>query len=355
MARTPNQEPTEVDFAHSAKHAAASSAPAKKKNPVGTAALIALLVGLLCGVAGGAWYVFTAIASEQQAIQALEERSVPATPEELAKPEAQAPAPEAAPEEAPAPEPEPEPEPERVDNPVDFAVLNETSPDTYAWLYIPNTMINVPILQHPEDDSFYLVHTETGDYNVYGSIFTELANSKDFSDPVTLIYGHNGEAQLRNLHYFEDPEFFAENDTIYIYTPGHILTYKIVSAYRYDNRHILNSFNFDNPEVLQEYFDYVMNPDSLLVNVRTGSLEIAQEGTEEGQVPTDAATAPEGGPTSDTEAAAEGDPAAAGEQPIHLDAATNKIIQLSTCMLDEFHGNSRYIVTGVLVDDQLTR
>ena len=347
MARTPKQEPTEVDFAQTAKHAAAADTQASKKSPVVTAMLIALLVGLLCGVAGGVWYVFTALASEHQAVQTLEERSTPATPEELAKPEVATSEPTATPAEQAATEPEAKPEPELVDNPVDFAALNETSPDAYAWLYIPNTMINVPILQHPDDDAFYLDHTETGDYNVYGSIFTELANNKDFSDPVTLIYGHNGEAQLRNLHYFEDPEFFAENDAMYVYTPGHILTYKIVAAYRYDNRHILNAFDFSNPEVLQEYFDYVTNPDSLLVNVRTGSLDAPEEQpAEDGTAPAAEEASPEG----------EADVVAAvAEEPVHLDATTDKIIQLSTCMLDEFHGNSRYIVTGVLVDDQPTR
>lgn len=199
-----------------------------------------------------------------------------------------------------------------VDNPIDFAQLQKSNTDIYAWLYIPNTGINLPIAQNAFDDSYYLTHNSHREDDPYGAVYTQMANKKDFSDPVTVIYGHDTEGQLKNVHYFEDEKFFQENEKMYVYTTGHIYTYRIISAYKYDNRHILNSFDFTKLDVLQEYFDYILNPDSLLYQVRQGD-------------------------------------------DVTLDASKDKIIQISTCMLDEFHGSSRYIVTGVLVDDQLTR
>lgn len=196
------------------------------------------------------------------------------------------------------------------DSPIDFAALQADNPDIFAWLYIPNTGINLPVLQNPFDDAYYLTHDPDRNEDVYGSVFAQIANARDLTDPVTVLYGHDGEGQLKNLHYFEDEEFFAQNQELYVYIPGHVLTYRIVAAYKYDNRHILNSFDFADPAVLQQYYDSVLNPDSLLLNVREGAT---------------------------------------------LDAAKDRIIQLSTCMLDEFHGSSRYIVTGVLVDDQRTK
>ena len=137
-----------------------------------------------------------------------------------------------------------------------------------------------------------------------------MANARDFSDPVTVIYGHVNSRMFHNLHYFEDADFFNENTEFFIYRPGHILKYKIVSAYQYDSRHILNSFNFADPAVRQEYFNTVCNPDALLKNVREG---------------------------------------------VSLDA-DSKIVQLSTCVLDKSQrSNSRYIVSGVLVNDQETK
>ncbi len=196
------------------------------------------------------------------------------------------------------------------DNPIDFKALQKENIDIYAWLYIPNTGINLPVLQNAFDDSYYLSHDAHREENLLGAVYSQIANKKDFSDPVTVLYGHDGEAQFKNLHYFEDEKFFQENDKMYIYTTGHIYTYRIISAYKSDNRHILNTYDFTKEDVLKGYFESILNPDSLLVNVREG---------------------------------------------VTLDPKKDKIVQMSTCMLDEFHGSSRYIVTGVLIDDQPTK
>lgn len=199
-------------------------------------------------------------------------------------------------------------------NPVDFAPLKVENPDIYAWLTIPNTNINVPILQSTVDDNYYLDHGRDGKANPYGAVFTQSMNKTDFSDPVTVVYAHDSDkgpsVLFHDLHDFEDADFFKKNADMYIYTPGHILTYKVVAAYEYDDRHIMNSFDFSNPQVLQDYYNSVLNPASLRSNVREGA---------------------------------------------SLDASSNKIVQLSTCMLDQWHGPNRYIVTGVLVNDQATR
>lgn len=195
-----------------------------------------------------------------------------------------------------------------VENPIDFASLKERNDDIYAWIYVPNTNVNLPILQSSTDDNLYLDHDEDGNYSIAGALYTQSMNATDFSDPVTVIYGHNmrNGSMFATLHKFEDPDFFEANDTFYVYTPTKILTYRIVSAYQYDNRHILNSFDFSRAEVRESYFTSMADPDSLVKNVRDG---------------------------------------------VALDESS-KIVQLSTCM----HGQDqiRYLVTGVLVDEQGT-
>ena len=55
------------------------------------------------------------------------------------------------------------------------------------------------------------------------------------------------------LHRFRDPKFFEENEYIYVYLPGRKLTYHIFSAYEYDNRHILHSFD-SNMDLNDEHY-----------------------------------------------------------------------------------------------------
>lgn len=197
-----------------------------------------------------------------------------------------------------------------IENPIDFETLQAENPDIYAWIYLPGTDINYPVLRHPTDDSFYLDHNKDGNYAIEGAVYSESVNDADFSDPVTVLYGHclvNG-SMFSGLHDFKDETFFNEHDTLLIYLPGRILTYRIVSAYEYDDRHIVKTNDFSDLSTLQSYFDFVSNPDSETRNVRTDT-----------QLTTD-----------------------------------DKIVQLSTCTSPTEDTDFRYIVTGVLVDEQQT-
>ena len=156
--------------------------------------------------------------------------------------------------------------------PINFAELQAINPHVYAWIEIPDTNINYPMLQHPEDDAYYLTHTMYGEVHRYGSIYTERINSKDFTDPNTLIYGHNtsNRSMFQNIRYFTDQKYFDEHPYIYIYTPERKLTYQVVSCYVYDDRHIMHAFDFTDPVVYEEYLDYIQNPRDMAAKVRDG-------------------------------------------------------------------------------------
>ena len=85
----------------------------------------------------------------------------------------------------------PEQEEKKVDIPVDFDSLQKENPDIYAWITIPDTVIDYPIVQSSEDNSYYLDHSAQKTESVNGAIYSENYNKKDFDDPITLLYGHN--------------------------------------------------------------------------------------------------------------------------------------------------------------------
>ena len=95
----------------------------------------------------------------------------------------------------------------------------------------------------------------------HGAIYTETVNSKEFSDPVTLMYGHNMRdgSMFQNVHKFEDLSFFETHEFLHVFVPGHDLTYRILSVYNYDDRHILNSFDFSDPAVYESYLDEIFH------------------------------------------------------------------------------------------------
>ena len=105
---------------------------------------------------------------------------------------------------------------------VDWDALLEQNPDTVAWIYMPGTPIDYPVVQGEDDDEY--LHTDfEGNYGLVstGTIFLSSSNSSDFSDDCNYIYGHrlNSGAMFGNLTSLQDQDTFDEVRTLYILTP----------------------------------------------------------------------------------------------------------------------------------------
>ena len=153
--------------------------------------------------------------------------------------------------------------------PVKFEELQAVNPDVYAWITVPGTDIDYPILQHASDNSYYLMHNIDGSYGYPGCIYTENLNSKDFTDNNTVIYGHNMKngSMFAQLHKYEDSDFFDANREVLIYLPDEVLHYTIFAAHIYDDRHLLYSFDFADPEVYQKYLDSIFSTRDMSANI----------------------------------------------------------------------------------------
>jgi sortase B len=121
----------------------------------------------------------------------------------------------------------------------DFDELRQQNEDIYAWIVVPGTQVDYPVLSSDEDN-YYLEHNIDGSTGYPGCIYTNSCNSKDFSDYNTVFYGHNMKngSMFGCLHSFETKEFFDENDSIIVYTENLRLTYEIFTAIKYDDKYI---------------------------------------------------------------------------------------------------------------------
>ena len=191
--------------------------------------------------------------------------------------------------------------------PHSISELISMNSECFGWISIAGTNINYPVLQSHLDDNLYLDHDIYKNYSFSGSIYSQICNKRDYSDRVTVLYGHNmaNGSMFATLHRFYDTDFFNKNKYIYVYTPDRKLTYEIVSAFEYDDRHIMNSFDFSDDKVFSDYLDMIENPHSVSVNKRNMEL------------------------TTD-----------------------DKILVLSTCLNS---GDGRYLVQGVLKKDEPTK
>lgn len=182
------------------------------------------------------------------------------------------------PEEKPEAEPKEEPEISKVEIPIDFQTLTQQNPDVYAWIQVPGTAVDYPILQSSTDNAYYLNHTIDHEEKIEGSIFTENYNTKTFEDPNTVIYGHdmkNG-SMFQSIHNYMDRSFFDQNRDITIYMQDKILHYKIFAAYLTDNKHLLMHYNFWNEEEYQQYLDGIFSKRDMNAFIDT-SMEVTNQ------------------------------------------------------------------------------
>ncbi len=143
---------------------------------------------------------------------------------------------------------------------VDFNELQKKNGDIYAWIYIPDTVINYPILQNEENEDYYLDHNLDGTKGYPACIYTHPRNDKDFTDPDTVIYGHNMKdgSMFGSLKEYLNDYYIEGHKKLYIYTPDKVITYKFVSAYKSDDKLILDYYDdFREKEVFGKYLKEV--------------------------------------------------------------------------------------------------
>lgn len=142
-------------------------------------------------------------------------------------------------------------------NTVDFAALWEQNEDVYAWITIPGTLVDYPILQHPTDDEYYLNHTIDHVKGLPGSIYSESIHPKDFSAVNTILYGHNmkNDTMFGSLHDYENPDFFEEHPYVYIHLPDRTLLYQIFSAVIFQSVYLPNYLNYEEKNDFLAYVE----------------------------------------------------------------------------------------------------
>lgn len=132
--------------------------------------------------------------------------------------------------------------------------LSEENPDTAGWIEIPGTNIDYPVVQGESND-YYIDHTFHGEENPAGAIFMEAANTKDFSDLVTFIYGHRMRdgSMFGNLKYYTEKRYWEEHPKIFISTQERELEYEIFSAHRAEVGTSTYTLFFEANEAYESY------------------------------------------------------------------------------------------------------
>lgn len=158
---------------------------------------------------------------------------------------------------------------------INFVALKEENPDVFAWLYIPGTDIDYPVLQSEESDTFYESHDKYQNESTEGAIYTELANMKTMCDFNTVLNGKGGENGLfSELYQFADPTFFESHEQVYLYLEDNLLTYSVFAAFERDNTSLIRTYDFTYISGCQKFLDDLYGSKEMGKIIRTGWEEV---------------------------------------------------------------------------------
>lgn len=113
---------------------------------------------------------------------------------------------------------------------INWDELLQRNKDVKAWIQIPNTNVNYPVLQGETNDTY--IHSDI-DYNELsaGSIFIASENEDPFNDFNTVIYGHNMKngSMFGKLKQMYESEKYKDSKYLWICTPNGKYRYEIFS------------------------------------------------------------------------------------------------------------------------------
>ena len=127
------------------------------------------------------------------------------------------------------------PEPRENSEPLrDLSALFAQNRDCIAWLCIPDTTINYPVMHTPNNPQKYLRRSFYGEYSQSGVPFLDSRCSLDSTN--LIIYGHNMKngTMFSDLGKYLDDTFLGEHSTIELQTADGVQCFTVTEVLKTD-------------------------------------------------------------------------------------------------------------------------
>lgn len=112
-------------------------------------------------------------------------------------------------------------DPKQFTGVVDWKALKKVNPDVQGWLYQKGTVINYPVVQGTDNDSY--LHTRFDkQWSGGGTLFVDCRMEKDFKGFNSIIYGHHMKdgSMFRSIRgYTKEDGYYDKHKTLELATP----------------------------------------------------------------------------------------------------------------------------------------
>ena len=145
---------------------------------------------------------------------------------------------------------------------VNFNNLRDLNNDTVAFVSIPNTNINYPVVQS-DNNNFYLDHTYDKSKNNAGWVFLDYRNKLDELSINSVFYAHGrvDKTMFGTLKNVLSKAWLSNADNYYIrlITPEYSSIWQIFSVYKIETESYYLQSNFSKQQEQLEFYDTLLN------------------------------------------------------------------------------------------------
>ena len=116
-----------------------------------------------------------------------------------------------------------------------FKGLLATNSETVAYVYIPGTQLDEPVVQTTDNATYLDQRFDGVNEPLMGTVFMDADNKKDFSDRLTWLFGHARGSKVpdhrmfKDVNYFSRQDYFDKHPYVVIETPERKYYYEAVA------------------------------------------------------------------------------------------------------------------------------
>lgn len=151
---------------------------------------------------------------------------------------------------------------EKIENPYKEWFLKNS--DMVAWIKIPDTCVDYPVMWTPDDEEYYLRKDFDKKYDIAGTPFLDSDSSMYPSSTNLIIYGHNfKDIMFYDVLKYEDEDYFKAHPYLYLYEKDCEHVYAVMSAFLsrvyYTTDTCFKYYKFFNAGNEEEFLDFYDN------------------------------------------------------------------------------------------------
>lgn len=146
-----------------------------------------------------------------------------------------------------------------------YADSYRANDDMAAWLKIPDTVIDYPVMWTPEDENYYLYRGFNKAENKNGCLILDTDSSLNPLTTNLIIHGHNMKsgAMFGNLTDYEDKNYYKKHKQIILYTPECQRNYEVIAVFRSQvykkSDNVFKFYKFFQADTEEEFLDFYDN------------------------------------------------------------------------------------------------